>query len=80
MIDPEEIHGGDTVEESAGIFMRILEGNGTLAMNRVVAVNAGMALRCIYNEKSIEECILIATESLLSGNAKHSFKKLMELK
>lgn len=78
-LDPGEIIGGETVEDSAGIFMRILEGKGTQAMNAVVTANAGMALRCIHHEKSVTDCIELAKESLLGGKALHAFKKLIEL-
>ena len=78
-IQPDDILGGKTVEESAGIFMKILNGNGTPSMNAVVTVNAGMALRCIHSEKSMEECIETAKESLLSKKALQAFKNLIEL-
>lgn len=45
-VNSSDIRGGDTVKESAEIFMKILEGNGTSAQNAVVAANAGMALFC----------------------------------
>lgn len=77
-LTPDDILGGNTVAESAGIFMEILKGNGTPAMNSVVTVNAAMALRCIYNERTVEECIGIANESLISGKAMKAFKNLLE--
>src|SRR5210317_2099473 len=33
---PEDIYGGATVEESAGIFVNVLEGKGSVAQNNVV--------------------------------------------
>jgi anthranilate phosphoribosyltransferase len=57
--------------------MRVLEGKGTDAMNTVVIVNAAMAIRCIYPEKSMEECLNISKGSLLGGKAFEAFKKIM---
>jgi anthranilate phosphoribosyltransferase len=78
-LNPVEILGGESIADSAGIFLNILEGNGSEAMNSVVITNAGIALRCIYPEKSIEHCIEIARESLMSLKALKSFKRLIEL-
>jgi anthranilate phosphoribosyltransferase len=78
-LNHEDIMGGESVAESAGIFLNILEGNGSKAANSVVIINAAVALRCIYSEKSIEQCLDIATESLISQRALQSFKRLIEL-
>ena len=44
MVSASDIHGGNTVEEAAKIFKKILEGEGTWAQNAVVLANAAMAL------------------------------------
>ena len=76
---PSELSGGQSVPEAADLFITILKGEGTAAQNRVVTVNAQMALKCSNPEKSFEECREIASESLLSGRAYKSFVKLIEL-
>ena len=76
-INPEEIKGGSTVEESARIFMNILEGHGTKAQNAVVVANAGMALYCVERKSGIENAIDKAKESLQSGKALQTFRKLL---
>jgi len=43
----EDIYGGDTVEDSANIFMNVLSGKGTEAQNNVVCANAGMAIATV---------------------------------
>lgn len=43
-LNPQDIFGGETIEESAKIFMNILKGEGTAAQNSVVIANAGLAL------------------------------------
>jgi anthranilate phosphoribosyltransferase len=74
-----ELIGGKSVPEAASLFIKILRGEGTETQNNVVTVNAQMALKCYYPEKSFEECRSIASESLLSGRAHKSFTRLIEL-
>jgi anthranilate phosphoribosyltransferase len=76
-ITPEEIRGGTTVEESAKMFLNILEGNGTKAQNAVVIANAGMALFCADRKGGHEKAIGRARESLESGKALETFKRLL---
>lgn len=72
----KELHGGDTIDEAAGIFLSILEGKGTAAQNDVVAANAAFALQCYSPNKNIADCILLAKESLQSKKALQVFKNL----
>ena len=76
-IESVELMGGSTVEASAKIFMKILEGYGTTAQNSVVVANAGMALYCCDRKSGMEDAILRAKESLESGRALATFKKLI---
>jgi len=46
MVSPEDISGGNSVEEAARIFSKILKGEGSWAQNAVVLANAAMALQC----------------------------------
>lgn len=75
---PEDIYGGATVEESAGIFVNVLEGKGSVAQNNVVCANAGMAI-AVADGVSHQEGFHRAQESLRSGRALRSMKKLLEL-
>lgn len=74
----EQIKGGQTVEESAKIFMTILEGKGTDAQNSVVIANAAMALYCANRSKGLKSAVDLARETLASGKALTSFKKLIQ--
>ena len=74
----EELYGGKNVDEAAAIFKSILEGKGTEAQNSVVFANAGMAIRTIHPEKSIEQCIEEAKSSLLGGKAAKVLQALIE--
>ena len=73
-----EIAGGKTIEESAQMFTDIISGNGTEAQNNVVCANAGMAIS-LMNDCSILDGFESAKESLKSGKALQSLKKLQQL-
>jgi anthranilate phosphoribosyltransferase len=74
-----DLFGGNTVEEAAGIFNDILNGNGTEAHNNVVIANSAMGLKCCFRSKSIEECINDAKESLFGKKALDALKKIIDL-
>ncbi|MGY3792795.1 anthranilate phosphoribosyltransferase [Aquimarina sp. 433] len=74
----EDIVGGDSVEESATIFMNILSGKGTQAQNDVVCANAGMAIATVEGLQP-KEGFEKAKESLLSGKGLTALKKVQEL-
>ena len=72
-----DLRGGETVEESAKIFMKILEGNGTTQQNSVVIANAGMAIYCGHQQDGLANALSKAREALESGKALAGFKKLL---
>ena len=77
-IRQEQIFGGETVADSARIFEQILKGEGTEAQSNVVIANAAMALQCGKGYNS-EDAVGYARESLESGKALKTFKKILEL-
>lgn len=79
MVEPESIYGGNTVEEAAKIFTKILKGEGSWAQNAVVLANAAMALHCTGSYKSYDESYMAAVESLESGKAAGVLKQLISL-
>ncbi len=78
-VSPEELSGGNSVEDAAKIFKNILEGKGTPAQQNVVVANAALGIQCISPEKSLTACVAEASDALQSGKALGVFKKLMEL-
>jgi anthranilate phosphoribosyltransferase len=79
VVSYEDIKGGNTVEESAHIFMNVLQGNGTASQNAAVIANAGMALYTGNQKDGIAKAINKAREALVTGKALRSFQKLMEV-
>lgn len=79
MVSPQDIYGGNSTEEAAKIFLKILKGEGSWAQNAVVIANAAIALSATGNFPDYEQCYEIAVESLESGKAYDSFQKLISL-
>lgn len=79
MVQPSDLHGGNSIEESAKIFTKILSGEGTWAQNAVVMANAAMGLFCTGAYSSYDDAYAAAVESLESGRANNSLKKLIAL-
>jgi anthranilate phosphoribosyltransferase len=79
MVEPSDIYGGNSVEEAAKIFVKILRGEGSWAQNSVVLANAAMALHSTGNFKTYDHAFHAAVESLDSGKANQCLKKLIEL-
>ncbi len=78
ILTQKEIQGGSTIEESAKLFMNIIQGKGTDAQNNVVCANAGLAIATV-NSLSPIQGFKIAKESLLSGKALLALNKLQQL-
>lgn len=77
---PEELVGGATEEEAKEIFDRVLENTALPAQKNIVLANAAFGIQVLEKgQKSIEECIDIARESIDSGRALATFKKFVEL-
>lgn len=78
-VNPEDIYGGNSTEEAANIFLKIIRGEGSWAQNAVVMANAAMALFATGNFSTYDECYTLSVDSLESGKAYEKFKKLMNL-
>lgn len=72
-----DLHGGETSEDAAAIFISVLENKATEAQRNVVLANAGLAIHTIHPEKSLIDCVGEARESIESGNALSTLKKLI---
>jgi anthranilate phosphoribosyltransferase len=79
IVAQEEIYGGNTVEESAEIFMKIIKGEGTASQNAVVLANAAMALYGTGAYPDYDSAFAAAVVSLESKNAFKGLNKLIEL-
>ena len=78
-VSQSDIYGGNTVEEAAKIFQKILKREGSWAQNAVVLANAAMALNCTGKYRSYEDAYTAAVESLESGKAYQSLQQLISI-
>ena len=77
---PEEVRGGATEEEAKDIFDAVLENRALPAQKNIVLANAAFGIQVMEKgQKSIEECVEIAKESIDSGKALATFKKFVEI-
>ncbi len=74
-----DIYGGNSVEEAAKLFVKIIKGEGTWSHNAVVLANAAMALHCTGNYSHYDDAYNAAVESLESGKANEALNKLISL-
>lgn len=72
------IQGGNTVEESASIFLRVLKGEGTKEQEAVVIANATLALFAANQSAGLVSAKQRAEDALRSGKAYTCFKKLID--
>lgn len=79
MVLPQDIYGGNSVEEAAKIFTNIIKGEGSWAQNAVVLANAAMSLNCTGKYDSYESAYHAAVESLESGKAYQALQTLISL-
>lgn len=77
---PEELVGGANEDEAAEIFDAVLENRALPAQKNVVLANAAFGIQVMEKgQKSIEECVEIARESIDSGKALAIFRKFAEI-
>ena len=79
MARQEELYGGNTPEEAAAIFDRVLHNEGSKAQTDCVLINASFAIQALEPQKKIEECVALAKESLESGKALATLRKFLTL-
>lgn len=77
-IQQSAIFGGNTVEDAANIFIKVIDGKGSEAQNNVIYANAGLAI-ATTKQISHQDGFELAKASLLSGKAKSSLDKLIEM-
>lgn len=79
MVMPEDIYGGNTAEEAARLFIKIIKGEGSWAQNAVVLANAAMALFGTGKYTSYDNAYAAAIESLESKKAYQTLEQLINL-
>jgi anthranilate phosphoribosyltransferase len=78
-VKDEAIHGGETKEEAAEIFIKLLKGTGTPEQVAAVSANAGAAIHIFDPRLSLPDSIQKAKESIANGSAWNSFNNLISV-
>lgn len=78
-VKPEELYGGQTVEEACHIFDNVLHNTATTGQKNVVLANAAFAIKVIESDKPVDECLDIARTSLESGRALDTFNRYVSI-
>lgn len=78
-VDPKDIYGGETAADAMKIFDSVLEGTSTESQKNVILANAACGIAVLDRNKSIEESIAMARESIDSGKALAAFRKYLEI-
>ncbi|WP_312138373.1 anthranilate phosphoribosyltransferase [Sphingobacterium sp.] len=76
-INAADLAGGDTVEDAAKIFRKIIQGEGSDEQNNTVLANAAFGIKTFHPEKSFGDCYYEAESSLLGLKALNSFNQLI---
>lgn len=78
-VTPRDIAGGSSIEESAGIFISVLENRATPEQHSVILANSALAINCIDESKTLDESISMAHEAIVSGKASGLLRKLISM-
>lgn len=78
-IKEADIYGGNTIQEAVAIFNNVLNATATAAQTNVVMLNAAFAIQLMEENKTIEECIDIASESIYAKKALRKLNKFIEI-
>lgn len=79
LVNPLELHGGNSIPEAGQILCDVLSGKGSEAQTNAVLANTAMAIQCHSPEKQLDECVALAKESISSGKAIAALNRLIKL-
>ena len=78
-IKESDIYGGKSIKVAVAIFNNVLSGTATTAQTNVVMLNSAFAIQLMEENKTIEECIDIARESIQAKKALRSLNRFIEI-
>lgn len=73
-----QLSGGETIKESADIFLSVLRNEATEAQKQVVIANSALAAYAANPEMSLEDAVAGSKEALESGKALQHFKAFLD--
>ncbi len=78
LLRPEELFGGDSVQDAATIFEKVLSNQCSKAQKNAVVANAMVAYH-VYTKKPLEQCKTLVTEAIESGKVYSCFSELIKM-
>lgn len=78
-VRPDDLKGGDTLQEAEQIFLKILQNEGTAAQTSVVLVNAALGIQCFSPDRSFEQCYREAETALSTQKAYRQFMHIIAI-
>ncbi len=78
-VEQQDLYGGNTPEDAARLFKKIITGEGTWAQNAVVLANAAMALQCTGGYPGYNDAYEAAVDSLEGGKAYQCLQNLIAI-
>lgn len=78
-VKPEDLYGGATPAEAAGVFDQTLRGAGPRSRRDVVCANAAFAIHTLRPDISVPDALEMARVSLESGAAQKAFTRFVEI-
>jgi anthranilate phosphoribosyltransferase len=78
-ISAGSLHGGDSIEEAAEIFLSVLENRATTEQKNTVLANSALAISCFQKGQSLIDSVDTARESIDSGKALQCFRRLIDV-
>ena len=76
---PDQLFGGYSIGDAAEIFIKVLKGQALSSQINAVVINAAFAVKLKEPNKTIEECMSIAYDSIASGSAYRVFEEFIKL-
>ena len=78
MVEDHQLFGGQSIEEGKTIFLKILNGEGSLAQRSVVITNAAMAILNQNDQLNYQKALEQARQSLERGHALRVLNDLLK--
>jgi len=72
-----DLIAGETIEDAAKIFLNVLTNNSTSQQFNAVVINSAFAMH-LYTGKTVNECVEICKEAIISLKAYEIFKSLIK--
>ncbi|CAG0903021.1 unnamed protein product [Cyprideis torosa] len=63
-LKPNDIFGGNSIQQAAEICMNVLERKATQSQHQVVVANAAFAIQTFHPQKTLQECVSMAEQAL----------------